>query len=386
MDTPNWPNEELQKQRSKMDPLADRFVAEAAEVKSERDLYLFMRKLLNEFTFLTVNEMDASTQEYYKQATILPEWVDHDLLAKGHEFFNMHGPEICMVLLMKALPSTYCCKKGAEVVHSTGRLSDHSGNLHPFTRRLMETSKFVLNVLSKNAFAPDGKGIHFAFQVRTLHAFIRHFLKDKDWNVEEFDEPINQEDSAGTMLAFSAFVIEGLEILGLKISHEERDAYFHVWRIVAHLMGVEKEMIADNYEEGSLLGHAILDHQKAPSKAGQELTAACLDFLQRLMPTFLLKWVPRNFMYHLMGKELSEMVGIKRSRNIFVKFIVFLSIRIIRVLEWLKHHVGFIGRFARWLNPKVLNWLIKKFLRQQGTPFTPSIIQDEVRKIKGKHP
>ena len=61
MITPRWPDQELQKQRSSTDPLADRYIAEMADSKSEKELYLFMRMLLDEFSFLTVDKMDART-------------------------------------------------------------------------------------------------------------------------------------------------------------------------------------------------------------------------------------------------------------------------------------------------------------------------------------
>ena len=165
-----------------------------------------------------------------------------------------------------------------------------------------------------------GKGNTAAVEVRALHAFIRHFLFHKGWDVEKFGEPINQEDQAGTMLAFSAFVIEGLEQLGIRPTTEEKDAYQHTWNVIGHLMGVEKEFMCDSYEEARELGHAILNHQKGKSDTGKALTGACLEFTRRMMPFRILKFVPRNFMYFFMGKEYGSMVGVYKNKNIFVYY------------------------------------------------------------------
>lgn len=47
------------------------------------------------------------------------------------------------------------------------------------------------------------------------------------------------------MLAFSVFVIQGLEKLGIKVSDDEKEAYFHVWKVIGHIMGIEASMIPD---------------------------------------------------------------------------------------------------------------------------------------------
>ncbi|MBK8704611.1 MAG: DUF2236 domain-containing protein [Saprospiraceae bacterium] len=89
----------------------------------------------------------------------------------------------------------------------------------------MQTSKFVLNVLSKDGLVNHGVGLRSAVKVRTLHAFIRFFWKAK-LGCRKIGAPINQEDYAGTMLSFSVFVVEGLESLGIKVSKEEKSGLF----------------------------------------------------------------------------------------------------------------------------------------------------------------
>jgi hypothetical protein len=154
--------------------------------------------------------------------------------------------------------------------------------------------------------------------------------------------------------------------------------------VVAHLVGIEENLLAKDYEEGARLGHAILDQQKGASQSGKELTQACLEFMQGLMPIKILRFLPANMMYFLLGPEISEMVGIRKSRNVFVNAAFFVIRMVLHLVEWLKHHVGFVGRFAIKYNPIMLDFIIQKFLKETKNYFTPEIIQSEVKTITHK--
>ncbi|MBK8704610.1 MAG: hypothetical protein IPN33_14080 [Saprospiraceae bacterium] len=122
--------------------------------------------------------------------------------------------------------------------------------------------------------------------------------------------------------------------------------------------------MAKDYEEGALLGHAILNQQKGASQSGKELTRACLEFMRSLMPLKILQFLPANMMFFLLGPELSEMVGIRKSRNVFVNAAFFMTRMVLLLVEWLKHNVGFIGRFAIKYNPKILDLIIQNFFKK----------------------
>ena len=68
---------------------------------------------------------------------------------------------------------------------------------------------------------PGGKGFDSALRVRVLHAKVRRsLLQSKSdgqsiprWDIESNGVPINQEDMAATLLAFSVNVLLGIEIV-----------------------------------------------------------------------------------------------------------------------------------------------------------------------------
>jgi ER-bound oxygenase mpaB/B'/Rubber oxygenase, catalytic domain len=136
-----------------------------------------------------------------------------------------------------------------------------------------------------NTLQPGGPGWKTALQVRVLHAKVRHQILSKQkksgatqrsnikgaaigllgsatakqttavesptspfvdsiesnaWDTESLGVPINQEDLAATLLAFSTNVLWGIEfILGMPLSTSETNDYLLLWRYLGWLLGVE---------------------------------------------------------------------------------------------------------------------------------------------------
>ena len=378
----SWPADALIGARKRTDELSDNFIAQLTKEKSKEELYGILQYLLNEYTFVNHEKLDPDMLAYYQEASKLPDWVNYDQINIASKFFAVHGIEITMMLLMKSLPATYACGKGAEVVYSTGRMNSHGGNEKAFTRRLMQTAKFVLNVLSEDALKPNGIGVKACAKVRALHAFIRLYLQSMNWDEAKYDKPINQEDEAGTILSFSVFVIEGMESLGVKVTQQEKDAYHHAWSVIAYLMGVEHTLIADSYEKAQKLGHYIIGNQKSKSVAGERLAAACVHFLQDLIPYRILKFTPSHMIYFLIGPELSDMLNIKRSGNFFVRFAFFMVKKIIRLYEWSKRHFAFVERWAIKNNPLLMDAMARQFLKASKDTESAKETAKEVSVVK----
>ena len=89
--------------------------------------------------------------------------------------------------------------------------------------------------MSGNGFEENGKAISTTQKIRLIHASIRYYVYQAGWNVNEYGEPIDQEDLVGTLLAFSYQTLEGLKLLGMDISDEEYHAYLHSWAVVGYI-------------------------------------------------------------------------------------------------------------------------------------------------------
>ena len=109
-------------------------------------------------------------KDYFSLRKDLPEWADQKKIKLGQKLFAEYGSEMCMMLFCKALPQCYACAKGVQVMYKTERFVEKKdGSFDSFTRRLVETAQFVINVMAEGGFEPDGKGIVTAQKISLIH-------------------------------------------------------------------------------------------------------------------------------------------------------------------------------------------------------------------------
>jgi hypothetical protein len=307
-----WSSDFLLSKRRDTDPLADELVRTIIDRHRQNVFHeLWQHLITNEGVDRT--RLPPEAVRYFDETSHLPDYANPALMQKGQEVFARHGLACTLILLCKSLPQTYACGKGVEVLYQTGRLTGEE-HMKKFTRRLMETAQFVIDVMTPGGLEKGGRGVISAQKVRLIHASIRVYLKQKDWDAQRFDEPINQEDMAGTLMAFSALVVQGLELLGIRLTDDEKEAYIHTWKVVGHLMGVDRSLIPEDFFDAVALGEAIFHQQMQASEAGRVLTEACLEFLRQKMPLHMAE-VPRAMVHYLIGPEAAAAVGLKVHEN-----------------------------------------------------------------------
>ena len=230
---------------------------------------------------------------FLKETSVLPDFASIDLLDKGAEVFRLHGEYMLMLLGIRALPLTYSAANGVKVLYRTRKLLPdeliaHASDLYGYEvmkKRLRDTSQFVIDVMEKGAFSTHNGGIQAIRKIRIFHAVIRYYIKHspEGWDVEKLGEPINQQHMLGTLMAFSALILEGMPLLGKRLSTAEKEAYFHCWKVVGVLMGIKKEYIPQSYELGRGKGREILNDQAESCQEGREMTQALLDCMNDVM-------------------------------------------------------------------------------------------------------
>ena len=215
------------------------------------------------------------------------EWVDWDLIAKGQAVFVRHMPAAGVVLYNMSLVGGFSAPKITAVLERSGYLTAAP---HAVMRRLFETGRLLVDsCATKDALRPFEAGWVSALRVRILHAKVRRRLlrrqkqsglsssssssasqsskrdsaapataaaaaaaaataasslegAESTWDVAALGVPINQEDMAVTLLAFSYNVLYGLElILGEPLTEPDQLAYLHLWRYLGHLLGLRGE-------------------------------------------------------------------------------------------------------------------------------------------------
>lgn len=294
------------------DAPADDIMRHVLEEDATVKLNELLRSLSNNNSFETA-ALPLQLREFVAKASAMPEWYNAEKAALGEKVFSKYGMEICVILLCKSLPECYLCWRGAVVLYETGRLTEQRGNLSRLTKRIAETLQFVINVMAEGGTTPEGKGVVTAQKIRLIHASIRQYIKQYPWEETELGEPINQEDLALTWTTFSSSVLEGLEMLAVKLSDEEKEAYMHCWRIIGYFMGVQPQFLSDSYSDALALQEAILSVQAGSTPENKALAASILDFVEAIIPLKDWKGIAPYTMEFFLGKKYAKMLGIKAS-------------------------------------------------------------------------
>lgn len=377
--TSHWTPEKLLAKRKITDPLADDTVKAIIASGYEKQINAIIGTLVRTDTFTASTfqdfapELQKTLNDYFTASAQLPDWADQNLIKKGEEFYARFGPEISMLLNVKSLPLCYACAHGARVLYDTGRLMDHGGNLDPLARRLMETAQMVVYTMMPGGLAPGGKGVVTVQKVRLIHASIRYYLKNpatnpQGWDTETLGEPINQEDMAGTLMSFSALILDGLKQMHLEVSDEEAAAYMHCWSVVGHLTGVEQDLIPTSYTEGYDLGVAIMKNQAGASDWGKALTSSCIAFMQSVIPGNYFDGVAEYMIWYFVkdistavGKDLGEMIGVTDKDHLRGELVTMLTDVAFRVEEELAEHSTVVRRLMDHFNIIFLQSLLVYF-------------------------
>ncbi|MGH3669709.1 MAG: oxygenase MpaB family protein [Pseudonocardiaceae bacterium] len=248
--------------------------------------------------------LPPALRQYFDRSSVLPEWADPARMERGHLLLGRYQPQMVTTLLCASLPLCYGCAKGAQVLYRSQRLT--SG----VYRRLMETSQFLVDVLDSGGLDPGGRGVRSAQKIRLLHATMRyHVARQDDWE-SQWGLPVNQEDLAGTLLSFSVVIPRGLECLGVSLPIDDRDAFFHIWRVIGHILGVDERINPAEFDDGVALFDTILQRQQAPSEAGTALTKGVLDFIREVLPGPAFAGVGPTLIRHLAGDAAADLVDV----------------------------------------------------------------------------
>ncbi|MDB5239778.1 MAG: hypothetical protein JWP57_403, partial [Spirosoma sp.] len=311
-----WSDEFLWSKRKIGDPVADEVITTllADNQKGEVDQIFQMlvrnRHFPNPAFDVLPDQVKSVVENYFVHTRELPAFAEPFKMMVAADVFKHHGPKILLILLCKSLPTCYTCWRGAKVLYRTGRLRVHDGSLDAFSRRLMETAQFVVDMMTTNNFEQDGTAIVATQKVRLMHAAIRHFAQERNWDADTYGIPINQQDLVGTLLSFGVVIIDGLQQLNVTLTPEQREAYLHLWRVVGKMMGIDDDLLSEDEDECRALMNAILEQQAGPSLEGTELTEACIDLMNTRLIVGPLKRLSPFFVRFFVGDKYADMLRV----------------------------------------------------------------------------
>jgi hypothetical protein len=283
-----WQGIDLEELRQVMDKPADDAVASVFESHDMKHLTGILKEMAKNDNFvsskLPAPMHDFVQRELYRQFTA----EDFSLFNQAHDIWKKKGMDFIFILFFRALPYTYMAEKPANVLRMTKLLETHA------QRRIFETAQFVFDVMDKNWWEPTHRGILTALKVRIMHSAMRHVILDfkkegEKWN-NEWGKPISQEDLIATNQVFSLEFFKGMAMLGMALTPDEQKAWFHTWKTIGKIMGVQDELICATVDEAWKLQHMVYAHLfKDETHSGIALAKALVETLKHFhMPEKLI--------------------------------------------------------------------------------------------------
>ncbi|MEV6909523.1 oxygenase MpaB family protein [Amycolatopsis sp. NPDC051071] len=186
----------------------------------------------------SVGNPPKELEAFFRDVEATPYWVDSERLDRGARAITRAGLLGLFPLGDVSLMGGYLASRATKSLVGTGEIE------YKAAQRLVETATWWIDVTTPGALAPGEGGYASALRVRVVHAHVRAAMNSRDdWDYAAWDRPINQVQTAGTLMLFSLVYVFGTQLLGLRYSARERADILHLWRYVGWLMGVDEELL-----------------------------------------------------------------------------------------------------------------------------------------------
>ncbi|MFN8395375.1 MAG: oxygenase MpaB family protein [Bacteroidia bacterium] len=372
-------DDELNALRLVTDAPADAVVARlVAENGPEQARELFS-VLINNID-VPVDQVPGYVMDYFREQGAVPDGIDMARVIRGQRVFVDFGPAMALMLYFKSLPTCYLNWKLCETLAITGRLDDTRTWPAVFSRRVGETTQFVLDVMTPGSLRADGNGIRTTLKVRLVHASIRHFVgRSPKFDEAAWQKPINQEDLAHTLLTFGLAMIQGSRQMGLKLSAQAAEDFYYAWRLVGHFLGIDPLLNPNTVAEAEALQQALLQRLSGSSEQGKSITRALLDFSKEVMlPTDLLDNSPEFLLRYYMGDAQALLLGVEAKKGCLAAMVPGAIARYFGWVEKLEDKGLGIEKLANKLGLAVVRGLMKRFQSVKGRSlYVPTEMAEE---------
>jgi hypothetical protein len=221
----------------------------------------------------------------------------------GRLFFRT-GPVGGLVLGARSLVAGYCSPAGNKPLTRTGALQRDG------QRRLAETGRFVVEVHREGGMHPGAAGWAITLRVRMMHAMVRGLLHQGGaWDAARWGAPLNQHDLLATALLFSVVWVDGVRLMGARVTAQEAEDHLHLWRWVGRVIGVEEALLPADVADGEATAAMIFDTQGEPDDDARAL----VDALLRPDPTKGRAPLGEGLCRALMGDPTADALGLRRT-------------------------------------------------------------------------
>lgn len=229
-----------------VDETGDEVVKDIYFTKSFREASKEIEKYIRDGVSENEN-IPESVKKIFLQTQTIPEWLSYDLLKSG--------AELCMRANLDSLISLrdYCLMGGYDFAYLNKPLIVTEALKKGAVKRLSETLDFWVNVTRYHALELHKKGYEFAIKTRLIHSYARLSIRKhyKNWDTENWGEPINSWDMMATYIGFSLVFLHSLHKLGNTFSEQEENGLFHLWKYVGYLLGIPEKLLPENKKQAT---------------------------------------------------------------------------------------------------------------------------------------
>lgn len=283
------------------DPAADQLVSECFAADRAARLYQVLQQ-----PFPLLQPGAEPVAAFLLSVRACPDWLNQDLLRRGHSVFQAHTAPIMGILGSFSLPFCYAAAPGNKALYLSDKMRKAPG------KRLLDTARFVQAVCQSG----DTEAFTYAVnRTRLIHAIARWHLHARGWN-QAWGEPINQEDMAGTNLAFSYLVLLGLQQSGVTLSVKEKEGYLHLWRFIGYALHIEEELLPADLAGARTLTNVIRKRNLQKSAEGIALTRELIQFYQEVSGSRDARPIEAQLAWYL-GPEVAGFLGIEVSPSAY---------------------------------------------------------------------
>jgi hypothetical protein len=286
--------------------------------------------------------------------------VEPERVQRARDFFHRNGLIISLILSTAALIDCFAAKKGVKVLIRTGILQRKT------YIRLVETAQFVFNIMEPDGLEPTGKGIISIQKVRLMHTATRRLIMGDTrdpWDQEELGVPVCQEDLLGTLMSFTTLVFDCMRKLNVEFTLEEAEDYYYIWRMIAEMLGIQKDLIPANLTEAKHMMAFIAQRQFGPSADGKAMTQALLNMFDLVIPVHATEGSLNELIRYLVGDEVADWMEIPRKKqNAFLEFIE--NLKVVQALEHFLLSQSYLNKLSTDLIMRTLHF------ENQGPLFT----------------
>ncbi len=290
----------LDEQRKRGDEGADVFIGNILSAGNKNQLYEIIALPDKEVAKLSGSNPVALFLHTHRPK---PVWYSIDAIHNGQQVFKKYALDIMTLLGVLSLPYCYAASPGNKALYLTAKMRKSTG------KRLVETADFIINVMSPGSFDTAGTGHIQINRIRLVHAMVRYYLQKGEWNAA-WGLPINQEDMAGTNLAFSYIILTGLTRTAFTLTVSEQENFLHAWRYIGYQMHIADELLPATVAEARLLENKIKQRHFQSSEEGRVLTKELIDHYKAHFPTVPAYFVSAHMRY-LLGMEISALLGLQ---------------------------------------------------------------------------